>query len=231
MIDPKIIPDRAQMTRWRQILTVPAPVAAMSPNDLSQQLCRTRNQHRIWMTTCLAAIEAIRQGTIIDVDGLLPSRPARRPAAEGSFYVSDVWQTYLQWTAHGSVTTATWLSEAIDLLSPTALVFTANDNPEPWWQNEMLVLHAFHSFALRTRDESLLGKTLACADFHLREIQPDHATNEPWAVHAYASHPDGNVTAETLLHAAFIQGGGQLNAVASLIARDAARALAAYLEA
>ena len=139
-----------------------------------------------------------------------------------------MWLAYVYWL-DGHAPADAWLRTMIDLLAPTALVFTSNDNPEPWWQAEMIILHALHSFALRSRDRSLMDKTLACADFHLREIQPDHATNEPWSIHAYASHADGNVTAETLWHAAYIQHGGVPGPVARLLAREASASLAIWL--
>jgi hypothetical protein len=91
----------------------------------------------------------------------------------------------------------------------------------------LLILHAFTSFARTRSDDSLADPLGRCVEFHLAEIQPDHATNEPWAVHAYAMHEEGTVTAETLLHAAMVQGSGSLTPVARLVVRDAIRALRA----
>ena len=231
MTEPKIRPDRDQMTRWLRLLSVPAdhptPVDALKvENDLRSM----RLRHRPWIVAAVTAVNAANDGTRLNVPHALPSPPTRVSAAAGADVADGVWGAYLQWTI-GNADATDWLRAAIALLDPTALVFTANDNPEPWWQNEMLILHALHSFALRMGDMALIEKTLACADFHLREIQPDHATNEPWSVHAYASHPDGNVTAETLLHAGYIQHGGALGPVARQVARDARGALAAYLKA
>ena len=114
-------------------------------------------------------------------------------------------------------------------LDPTALIAGITDNPEPWWQSEMVILHGLHSFALIRRNEELLQQTLRCAQFHLEEIQPDHATNEVWSIHAYASHRDGSITAETLLHAAHMHDGGVLGDTSRLLAHDATAALEAYL--
>lgn len=230
MTPTKIIPDRDQMTRWQRLLTQPAEAVAVDAGQVREQLRQAKGRHRPSIVATLTAVNAANDGVDLGLPGGLPVFPGRVSAAQGADVADAVWMTYLHWTI-GHAAAESWLRSAIGLLDPTALVFTADDNPEPWWQNEMLILHALHSFALRTRDSGLLDRTLTCADFHLREIQPDHATNEPWSVHAYASHPDGNITAETLLHAGFIQHGGALGPVARLIARDAAASLAAYLDA
>jgi hypothetical protein len=204
-----MIADRNHLERWRQLLSVQE--IPIRPIDVIRNEMEVR-KGRHFLTAAVAAAAVIRRGESIAISWNSPEIPVRRPAAEGAAVADLVWRAYLR------------------TLQPTALVFTVSDNPEPWWQNEMIILHALHSYALQSGNTRVLAKTLECADFHLREIQPDHATNEPWSVHAYASHPDGNVTAETLWHAAHIQHAGRPGPVATLLAHDAASALATYLQ-
>lgn len=214
---------RDQLSRWQTILDVPMPRSSEPATGDSLIIASGRK------FLVAAAAFAARPDTAGTLPPLRPL-PVRRPAIEGAAVADAVWVAYLH-TRLGSHDAVDWMRSFVLTLAPTALVFTADDNPEPWWQNEMVILHAVHSFALRIGDASLIEQSLACADFHLREIQPDHATNEPWAVHAYASHVDGNVTAETLWHAGHIQHGGDLGPVARHLARDARDALATYLDA
>ncbi|MGC4032158.1 MAG: hypothetical protein QM754_10595 [Tepidisphaeraceae bacterium] len=243
---------RDQLTRWRTILDVPLP-GNPPPTDALQNasgrkflVAAAAFAARADAKKPDAAAEAADSADSADDKNvsnaesaasaaafvLPPLRPlpVRRPAVEGATVADAVWLAYLH-TRAGSRDAVDWMRSFLLTLSPTALVFTADDNPEPWWQNEMVILHAVHSFALRSGDASLIEQSLACTDFHLREIQPDHATNEPWAIHAYASHADGNVTAETLWHAGHIQHGGDLGPVARHLARDARDALATFLQA
>jgi hypothetical protein len=154
----------------------------------------------------------------------LPPLDWPQPAAEAFVAVMAVQTAYVLFVA-GRRNGAEYLDRVIDGLSPTALRPTVNDNPEPWWASEMQILHALQSYSLLTGDAARAEKIARCTSFHLAEIQPDHATNEPWAVHAYGLHPDGNVTAETLLHAAYVQGGGGLTRAAAFIVADALFAL------
>ena len=219
-----MLADTAQLDRWQQMLDVP-----IDEQTWLHALDNASTGRRTLIKAVAGALEdRSAQPPTVDVPGEVHPPPSRLPAVEGLNVARTVWITYLQWR-DGRPSADPWLRAMIDLLAPTALVFTADDNPEPWWQAEMIILHALHSFALRSRDRGLLDKTLACADFHLREIQPDHATNEPWSVHAYASHHDGNVTAETLWHAAYIQHGGAPGPVARLLAREASASLAIWL--
>lgn len=211
-----LAPD-TQLDRWRALLRsavgqLPLPALAAAPG---------------YRGAILLSVQAVAgRAPPVDLPRLIiPPLPAVAP--KGAAVSAAIWSTFARSVA-GDDAASEALRQAIDELSPTALATTIDDNPEPWWQQEMLILHALHSFALRQNDGSLIDKTLDCAAFHLAEIQPDHATNEPWAVHAYASHADGAITAETLLHAAHMNGGGSLNAASRWIAADALAALEAF---
>lgn len=192
--------------------------------DAQAKLTQARGQHRSWIVACLHALAAVRAGHRIELLAPLPEIALPAPAARGSGVAETVWSAYLQF-AMGSSEAAQWLDRATRSLAPTALIAGVEDNPEPWWANELLIMHAMKSFALIQRDAGLLESVDRCAGFHVAEIQPDHATNEPWAIHALALHPHGNVTAETLLHASMVQGGGTLTPTAKLIVADALHAM------
>ncbi len=217
-------PDRV---RWLAVLRSLLNGPVQSPTiDLRAALKMAEGHNRAFVIACLRGVHSARSGSATGIDFGLPRMPLPLPASQGSRASELVWLAYLKFVM-GDPSAAAWLGAACDALDPTALKTTASDNPEPWWQNEMLMLHALHSYALIHRDGRAIAKTLACADFHIREIQPDHATNEPWAAHAYASHIDGRVTAETLLHSAQIQNAGKLTEVSRLIVSDAVAALEA----
>ena len=77
---------------------------------------------------------------------------------------------------------------------------------------------------------------MTAARWHINELQPDNATNHPWAVHTFlilASQspqdaPAATFHADTLLHACQIKLGTP-DLVSALILLDAANTLAAML--
>ena len=52
-------------------------------------------------------------------------------------------------------------------------------------ERELSALHALSEIAIRTRDASLARRCADAACWHLRELQPDNATNHPWAIQAF----------------------------------------------
>ncbi len=211
------------ITRWITILK-----SSLQNRDVVQppDLSKTLGQHRNWIVDCLRAIDLKRSGKTIQIEHWFPKLEIAGLAAQGASIANAVWAIYLQYV-FGNTKASDVLSQAITRLNPTALIAGINDNPEPWWANELLILHALQSFAFLDGRVHLQEKLDACINFHLAEIQPDHATNEPWAIHAFAAHANGNVTAETLLHAGMVHGGGQLTHVAQLIVADALHSLEA----
>lgn len=212
------------LSRWIRLLEQVEQGPFVDHTQAQVRLDRSRGQHRPRIVACLQAIEAYQAGVPISLESAVPEQTLPLPACEGMTAAQWVWEGYLRSTM-GCHRSAEWLRTSIHRLAPTALVAGVEDNPEPWWANELLILHALCSFARMTRDKSLTGPLMNCVEFHLKEIQPDHATNEPWAIHAFILHPDGNLTAETLLHAAMVQGSGTLTPVARFVIRDALRAL------
>lgn len=160
----------------------------------------------------------------LDYASALPDLSLPAPAAVGAGVAGAIWKAYLLYVL-GHPGAGDLLAKAVRSLDPTALLAGIDDNPEPWWANELLILHALQSYVSLSKDADLQNTIGRCVEFHLAEIQPDHATNEPWAIHAFVLHPQGETSAGALLHAAMVQGGGSLTPVASLIVRDALHCL------
>lgn len=99
---------------------------------------------------------------------------------------------------------------------------------EVWTEVELCSLHALAWFA----DAEPLLRPLVqeTAAWLIDNLQPDNATNHPWAVHVFAAigvcgdNPDASMYAQTLLHNCQIAQ-GRPDAFSALILKDAADSL------
>ena len=98
---------------------------------------------------------------------------------------------------------------------------TGGDNPEPWWYHELVALHALTSYGHMASDEAAAAAARRAALFHHAETQPDHATGQPWAVHAFAIDVEMVPTADLLLLAAGVGKPGGIDVVSRLLLADA----------
>ena len=96
------------------------------------------------------------------------------------------------------------------------------DNLEAWWFYELVLLHAMTTYAMLTGDAAVGESARRAAAFHHAETQPDHATNQPWAIHAFLSDPEFTPTADLMLLAAGVNQPGSLDAVSRILLADAA---------
>lgn len=105
---------------------------------------------------------------------------------------------------------------------------------ELWTEAELASLHALWNLACDRKDQALRSRAVSAARWLMAEIQPDNATNHPWAVHVFAtlsSHADpviagdARLYAETLLHNTIIAGQGRPDRFSATILLDAARQL------
>lgn len=110
---------------------------------------------------------------------------------------------------------------------------SAYDAIEVWTESELSALHAFAWHALRMSDRSMLERILDVGAWHIEHIQPDNATNRPWAVHVFLilsrerAMPEAGFHAQTLLHNCQISH-GRPDAFSAHVLRDAAEALEAW---
>jgi hypothetical protein len=84
----------------------------------------------------------------------------------------------------------------------------SSDNPETRWFAELAILHAAASYAVQAEDRAVASAVARAGELHLAETQPDHATNQPWALFAFIWNPKTRGLADQVLHAAQAAGGG-----------------------
>ncbi len=112
------------------------------------------------------------------------------------------------------------------------LAVTPEDQLEPWWYHELVLLQALASASHRVQNQDFAAELNAAAGravrHHLAETQPDHATNRPWGVNAFLDaaeeNPDALPFVDSLLHAASFptaDGAAGLDDVSVLIVADA----------
>ncbi|HEV7301664.1 MAG TPA: hypothetical protein VGN72_20040 [Tepidisphaeraceae bacterium] len=77
---------------------------------------------------------------------------------------------------------------------------SANDNLESWWYAELVLLHAVGTYAAETDAPAAYRAAERAAVYHLNETQPDHATNEPWAIFPFLLLSETRSLADQLLH-------------------------------
>jgi hypothetical protein len=100
------------------------------------------------------------------------------------------------------------------------LVPTAADNLESLWYHELIVLHAFASYALECGDEGMLEGVRRAGLYHLNETQPDHATTEPWGINAFLLQEETYPLADQQLHAMRTQRPEGIDAVSAILLVD-----------
>ena len=105
------------------------------------------------------------------------------------------------------------------------LTLGSSDNPEPAWYHDLAILHAITTYACSTRDPIALSAVHRGAVYVTHEVQPDHASAQPWAVHAMLLYDESLPLADILLHAAGVQSPTTLDGVSILLLADALIAL------
>jgi hypothetical protein len=95
----------------------------------------------------------------------------------------------------------------------------SSDNPETWGFAELAILHAAASYAVQAEDRAAAAAVARAGAFHLAETQPDHATNQPWALFAFIWNPKTRGLADQVLHAA--QAAGSESAITLMLLADA----------
>ncbi|MEZ6243454.1 MAG: hypothetical protein R3B57_10475 [Phycisphaerales bacterium] len=72
-------------------------------------------------------------------------------------------------------------------------------------EQELAALHALGALGVELDAPPLWDRLWAAADWHVRELQPDNATNRPWAVHVFLLRAsrcdDADLAAGARLHA------------------------------
>lgn len=100
-------------------------------------------------------------------------------------------------------------------------------NPESRWYEELITLHALASYAVRVRSDAVDRAVRLNAEYQLEQLQPDHATAEPWALLAFLQHAPP--LADQMLHALQMQYAGRIPGIPLLLLIDARYGLRRYL--
>ncbi|TVQ62572.1 MAG: hypothetical protein EA378_04390 [Phycisphaerales bacterium] len=131
------------------------------------------------------------------------------------------------------------LAQGEDAFDPYALIAhgegallpgTHDGAIEVWTEGELAALHALDRFARRQDSAGLRERIASAVRWHLAEIQPDNATNRPWAIHVFvrAGVVDGAIEAlmhaQTMLHNCRVSL-GHADRFSACLLEDAARAL------
>jgi hypothetical protein len=142
----------------------------------------------------------------------------------GSRSAVGVWWA-LTLAASGQQTSV--FDELLQHQRPTGEFFDASpyDSPDLHWYDELVVLHAVQTQAAARKDLALADAAARAARFHTEETQPDHATSQPWAIHAFCRSPHTLPMAELLLHGALAQNAGRLDAIGRILLADAVLSL------
>ena len=99
------------------------------------------------------------------------------------------------------------------------LPYDAKANPEHRWYEELILLHATASYAVRAYSPRATLAVKKSALFHLQETQPDHASAQPWGLLAFAQFAPP--LADQVLHALSMQYPAGVTGVPLLLLTDA----------
>lgn len=142
----------------------------------------------------------------------------------------------LWWLLHASPTNPRELLAAAEDIAGPLFPRLHNQAIEMWTEAELSGLHALSWHA--RRDPSLAARCDSAARWLIAELQPDNATNRPWAIHVFAElslredidgalRAEASMYAQTLLHNCQVGGqvSGTLDRFTACILLDAADAL------
>jgi hypothetical protein len=98
------------------------------------------------------------------------------------------------------------------------LLAGVSDNPDTHAYHELVVLHAAASYAVQAEDRGVASAVARATRFHMNQTQPDHATEQPWALFAFLWNPESRPLADQILHAC---AAGESSGVSLLLLADA----------
>lgn len=103
-------------------------------------------------------------------------------------------------------------------VSGAFLADDVNVHPEMRWFDELVMLHVVARFAVESKDSAVGAAVQKATGYHLREIQADHATCDPWGLLAFIQYAPP--LADQLLHAVRLNYPGQVRGTALLLLQD-----------
>lgn len=162
------------------------------------------------------------------IDGFVDDRGHRR--AVDPYFLSALHEVSPPGLVEGAALDARWWWHAaagdvgVEVPDGGALTTRGETALEVWTETELGALHALWRLARIAGRADWRERALACARWHVRETQPDNATNHPWAIHVFVmvGEDEARMYAEGLLHACQV---GLLDRFSALVLLDAAREL------
>jgi hypothetical protein len=110
------------------------------------------------------------------------------------------------------------------------LLAASSDNPDPRWYHELVILHAAASYAVQSEDRTVARAVARSTSYVLNEVEPDHATGQPWGTFAFIWNPASRPLADQLLHAVEMRGESSLGGVSLILLADALYCLRLFTE-
>ena len=138
------------------------------------------------------------------------------PAARGGTVVRAAWGALALSVAGKVFVRDAWTDLASDTFGRlvrgqteegTFLRPSPSDNRETWWFDELVLLHAAGSYAVQAEDRTVAAAVKRATEYHLRETQPDHATERPWALFPFIWNEHTRPLADQVLHSAAVRAG------------------------
>jgi hypothetical protein len=152
------------------------------------------------------------------------------PASRGDVVTESAWMALALFSAGRLLVRDAWTDLASDAFgrltrgqtsAGTFLIPGPSDNPETWWYYELVLLHAAASYAVQAEDRTVAAAVARATEHHLREIQPDHATAQPWALFPFIWNQRTRPLADQLLHAVTVSRPDSPNGVSLILLADA----------
>jgi hypothetical protein len=135
------------------------------------------------------------------------------PAGRGASATESAWMALALFAAGKVYVRDAWTDLASDIFGKLVrsqqsndppgqfLRASAEDNPDSHGYHELVLLHAAASYAVQAEDRAVASAVARSTRFHLASMQPDHATNLPWAVFPFIWDAPSRPLADTILHA------------------------------
>lgn len=132
------------------------------------------------------------------------------PATYGAAVAEAAWSALALHVAGKVFVRDAWTDLASDTFGQLArgqqpggpfLAAAPSDHPELAWYHELAILHAAGSYAAQAEDRKLSRHVSRSASYLFREVQPDHATTQPWGAFPFIWAGDTAPLADQLLHA------------------------------
>ncbi len=164
---------------------------------------------------------------------------AGTPAARGAAVAEAAWTALALHVAGKIFIRDAWTDLASDTFGRLSrgqraggefLIAAPSEAPEPRWYHELAILHAAAGYAAQAEDRTVARAVAGSADFMSREVQPDHATSQPWGLFAFIWNAAARPLADQVLHTAAVQSpGGRLDGVSLILLADVLYCLRLFL--